>query len=129
MAKRPSSNPTLSRLDRPITKQSVAYRKSAGLEKKLAKRTGGYVTTGSGNKNEKGDVRKRGITRLEHKATQKKSFSITREMLDKITLAAMGHDEIPAVVVEFLDAKGNTLHEVAVIPTQSLLELLDDRTS
>jgi hypothetical protein len=111
-----------------VRKQSVAYRKSPSLEKKLAKRAGGYVTVGSGNKNEKGDVRKRGIARLEHKATQKKSFSITRDMLDKITNAAIGHDEVPAVIVEFLDDKGSTTYEVAVIPTQDLLDLLDDGT-
>jgi hypothetical protein len=129
MPSRPSDSPLLSRLDRPDRKQSVAYRKSKKLEKGVAKRTRGYVTTGSGNKNEKGDVRVRGVARIEHKATQKKSFSITREMLDKIVNAAIGHGEIPAVVVDFLDARGNSIQEVAVIPLSDLLELINDRTA
>jgi len=126
---RPPKNPHLDRLDRPERRQSTAYRKSKKLEKRTAKKTGGYVTIGSGNKNEKGDVRIRGIARIEHKATQKKSFSITREMLDKIEHASMGHGEIPAVVVEFLDERGNSIKQVAVIPFQDLAELINDPTT
>lgn len=118
-------NPILSRLDKD-SKQSSAYHASPNLEKKLAKRVKGYRTTGSGNKREKGDIRLRGKTRIEHKATQKKSFRVTKEMLDKIEFAARGCDEIPILVVDFLNERGkSTGTEIACVPLQDLLDLLD----
>lgn len=121
-----SQNPILDRLEQK-GKQSKAYHASSGLEKKLAKKVGGYRTSGSGNKLEKGDVRLRGVMRLEHKATQNKSFSVTREMLEKIELAARGCDEIPILVVEFLDERGaSTGIQVAITPLRDILDLIDD---
>ncbi len=123
--KRLGQNPILDRIDQD-GKQSRAYHASPKLEKKTAKRVGGYVTTGSGNKREKGDIRKRGVTRIEHKATQHASFRVTLEMLEKIELAARGCDEIPILVVEFLDDRGHSIEkEIAVLPWSDLLNLLD----
>lgn len=122
-------NPILDRLERQ-SKQSKAYHASPKLEKGLAKRLKGYRTSGSGNKKEKGDVRVRGITRVEHKGTQAASFRVTKEMLDKIENAGRGCDEIPVLVVDFLDARGNSeRREIAVLPFQDLLDLLDDGSS
>lgn len=121
-------NPILARLDKKNT-QSKAYRASPNLEKKIAKKVGGRRTSGSGNQREKGDVRKNGVTRIEHKATQKKSFSVTREMVQKIELASMGCDEIPMVVVEFLDERGASNGEpLAVVRLQDILDLIDGST-
>lgn len=118
-------NPILDRLERKNS-QSKAYRASPKLENKLAKRTGGYRTSGSGNSHEKGDVRLRGITRMEHKGTKHSSFRVTKDMLDKIELASRGCDELPVIVVDFLDERGNsTGQEIACLPMQDLLELLD----
>lgn len=123
--KRRPQNPLMDRLEH-RGKQSKAYHASSGLEKKLAKAVGGYRTSGSGNKREKGDVRLRGVVRIEHKATQNKSFSVTREMLQKIELAARGCDEIPILVVEFLDERGHSTGiKVALTPFQDILDLLD----
>lgn len=122
-------NALLDRLDH-AAKQSKAYHASSGLEKKLAKKVGGYRTSGSGNKREKGDVRLRGQLRIEHKATQNKSFSVTREMLEKIENAARGCDEIPLLVVEFLDERGKpTGTQVAIVPLQDILDLHDVATA
>ena len=111
-------------------KQSKAYHASRGLEKKIAKDVGGRRTTGSGNKLEKCDVRLNGVLRIEHKATGNKSFSVTREMLEKIELAARGCDEIPILVVEFLDERGkSTGIKVAITPFQDILDLIDDASS
>ena len=125
---RPSraQNPILARLARD-QKQSKAYRASPKLEKNLAKRTKGYRTAGSGNKKEKGDVRVRGIARIEHKATQHASFRVTKEMLDKIENAGRGCDEIPILVVDFLNERGETeQREIAVLPFKDLLDLIND---
>lgn len=124
-----SQNPLLDRAEH-RAKQSKAYHASRGLESKLAKDVGGRRTTGSGNKNEKGDVRLSGVLRIEHKATGNKSFSVTRDMLEKIELAARGCDEIPILVVEFLDSRGNSTGiKVAVTPFQDILDLIDDASS
>lgn len=119
-------NPLLARLEHKA-KQSPAYHASAGLEKGLAKRTGGYRTAGSGNKNEKGDVRVKGIARIEHKGTQHDSFRVTKTILSKIEKAARACDEVPILVVDFLDKAGKTTgQEIACIPMQDLLDLIDD---
>ena len=126
---RPSrtQNPILARLERD-GKQSKAYRASPKLEKKLAKRAGGYRTSGSGNQKEKGDVRVKGVTRIEHKGTKNQSFRVTTEMLEKIELAARGCDEIPIMVIDFLDDRGRSFQkEIAVLPFKDLLDLLHDK--
>ena len=97
-------------------KEKAGHRRSPRQERELAKRTGGKVTRGSGNGNEKGDVRVKGIARIEAKTTTKKSFSITKEMLDKIEDAAVSSNELPAIVVEFIDQQGKKEKEVAVVP-------------
>jgi hypothetical protein len=101
----------------------IAQQRSPELEKEAAKKFGGYLTTGSGNKGIKGDVRVRGILRLEHKCTEKKSFSITREMAEKIEQAGLANDEIPALQIEFLGPTGRVLNKLAVIPLD-VLEML-----
>lgn len=118
-------NPLLDRIEH-LGKQSKAYHASKGLEKALAEKVGGRRTAGSGNKKEKGDVRLNGVLRIEHKATQKKSFSVTLEMLEKIELAARGCDEIPLLVVEFLDERGvSTGYKIACVPFQDIMDLID----
>jgi Holliday junction resolvase len=82
----------------------------------LAKRVGGKTVRGSGSGNEKGDVRVHRVCRIEAKTTNKKSFSVTREMLDKIETAAVCYGELPALIVEFND-EGRKVGEVAVVPT------------
>lgn len=121
---RPQS-PLLSRLEHQ-GKQSKAYHASPKLEKKLAARTRGYRTTGSGSKLEKGDIRVKGVTRIEHKGTGAKSFRVTKEMLDKLENAARLCDEIPIFTVDFLDNRGRSKgNEIAVLPLKDLLDLID----
>ena len=98
------------------TRKYVAQERSPKQEKELAKKLGGRVPRGSGSGNEKGDVRVKGIARIEAKTTEKKSFSVTQKMLDKIEDAALPNGEVPAFVVEFIDSKGNPKRSVAVVP-------------
>lgn len=119
-------NPILTRLEQK-GKQPRSYWSAPKKEKKLAIRVGGRTTTGSGNKLEKGDVRKVGITRMEHKTTVRKSFSITRDMIDKIVKAGLACDEIPVIVVEFInETTGKSEGEIACLPVDDLLRLLDN---
>lgn len=89
-------------------------------EGETATRLGGRLTPGSGARDEKGDVRIKGLARIECKTTKNASFSVTRETLAKIADAACGAGEIPVLLVEFNDGKGKRLQEVAVIPSYCL---------
>lgn len=106
-------------------KPSVSHMRSPLQEAELAKRGGGRVTPGSGNQAQKGDVMKyRGCIRIEAKTTKNKSFSVTREMFNKIEDAGLPNNEIPAMVIEFIDEFGNPEAELAVVPTYAL-EFID----
>lgn len=90
-------------------------------EQQMAARLGGQPVKGSGCGAEKGDVRVKGVMRLEAKCTKNKSFSVTREMIEKIENAAMGAGEVPAITIEFIDPiTGVPTHEVAIVPTYVL---------
>jgi hypothetical protein len=121
-----NKNPLIKRLERKAS-QPKSYWQSKNNEKKLAVRIGGRKVNGSGNKIEKGDVRKVGIVRIEHKTTSRKSFSVTREMIDKIVNAGLACNEVPAIVIEFIDRQtGKSEGEVACIPVNDLVRLLND---
>jgi Holliday junction resolvase len=75
----------------------------------------------------KGDVRKKRVLRLECKCTKNKSFSVTREMVEKIENAALGAGEVPAILIEFLGPDGKPLHEVAVVPRYVLDSLASSK--
>lgn len=112
------------RLRRETEVQSPAYHRAPKQERKTAQRLGGYRTLASGSGFVKGDVRVPGVARIECKATQKKSFSITQDMLDKIEYAAMACDEVPAIIVEFMGDAETAGREVAVISVKWLEHLL-----
>lgn len=123
-----SFNPFLNRAERKGT-QSKAYWRSKGQEKDLSKRINGYQISASGAGRKKGDVFVSRVVRIEAKATQKASFSITRDMIDKITRAGLACDELPVIVVEFLDERGNRISEVAVTPLAPLELLIQERSN
>lgn len=101
--------------------KSAGYVRSRSQERELAARGDGKVTPGSGSFGQKGDIAKyNGVYRIEAKTTQKKSFSVTRDMIRKIEDAALPNGEMPAIVVEFLDELGNPEMEVAVVPVYVL---------
>lgn len=106
-------------------KQSVAYWRSFKQEEIVAKRLGAKKTRGSGSGKKKGDLYIDSVARIECKTTQRNSFSVTQDMLDKITNAAIGCDEIPAIVVEFIDGAGKRKNEVAVIPMWAFEVLIE----
>lgn len=104
--------------------QSRAYNRAPAQEREAADRLGGRTTPASGSLREKGDVRVSGILRLECKATAKKSFSVTRDMVRKITEAGELSGEIPAVEIEFLPVSGQFHGRVAVVPVYVLNQLV-----
>jgi len=98
--------------------KSPSHVRSKKQEAMLAKRGGGRLVPGSGSSYQKGDVKAyNGVYRIEAKTTKNKSFSVTREMVRKIEDAALPNGEMPAIVIEFIDERGNPEMEVAVVPT------------
>ena len=93
-----------------------SHARSRKQEREIAIRVGGSVTRGSGCGSVKGDVRLRGVCRIEAKTTKHKSFSVTREMVEKIEDAALPSGELPAIVIEFIDNTGKPCGSVAVLP-------------
>lgn len=101
-----------------------SHRRAPKMEKQLARRTGGKLVPGSGSGYQKGDVRVKGVARIEAKTTKNKSFSVTRKMIGKIEEAALPNGELPVMVVEFIDEVGNPEMEVVVTPSYVIDELI-----
>lgn len=98
-----------------------AHARSPKQEKESAERLGGKTVKGSGCGFAKGDVRIKGKVLLECKCTEKKSFSVTREMVEKIEDAACGQGELPVIEIEFL---GDRPQKLCVVPAWVLDELV-----
>ena len=103
--------------------KTISHVRSPKQEKVLAKRLGAKRVSGSGSGTEKGDVRKRGIVRVECKNTVHSSFSITFNMLDKIENAALMSDELPVIQIDFIDLGGKVRKSCCVVPTYVLDEI------
>lgn len=100
---------------------TASHRRAPKMEKSLVKRMGGTLTPGSGNQYQKGDVMKAyGTLRIEAKCTKHKSFSVTRDMIRKIEEAAVCNNEIPTIVIEFINEQGKPEMEIAIVPTYAL---------
>lgn len=89
-------------------------------EAKTAERIGGRLTARSGAGDEKGDARRQGVVTVECKSTAAKSFSITMDMIEKLENAACLRGELPVFHIQFVDAVGNTVKSVCVIPDYAL---------
>lgn len=119
---------TLPQEDNPLIGKEVKRRikKSRELEQDLAKKLSGRAQPASGSSRLpgfKGDVRKVGSWRVEHKYTNSaKSWTLKLEDLAKIVTLAMEADEYPALVVEFL-----RVHEsFAIVPLSLFLEMVHE---
>jgi len=105
-------------------KLSPSHRRAPKQEKMLSERFKGRRVPGSGSGHQKGDVQIKGVARIEAKTTKAKSFSVTRKMIHKITEAGMLHDEVPVLVIEFVDERGKPEQEVVVMPMYALEQLI-----
>lgn len=96
-------------------------------EELLAKEHGGRRTPASGSKLSKGDVNytKTGFT-IEAKTTMKRSFSITRTIIEKAKKAALTHGENWLLQVDMV---GDPTLRVAVLDYDVLMQLLREQKS
>lgn len=100
-------------------KPTPSHFRSKKQEREIATR----LVPRSGAGETKGDVRVKGVLRIECKTTKNKSFPVTLEMIQKIEEAAVSTGEMPAIVVEF-NRDGKKIAEVAVVPVYVLNELI-----
>ncbi len=103
--------------------QSASHARSPVQEKQLATKLGGERVRGSGCGRVKGDVRVKGVLRVEAKVTRHNSFSVTKEMIEKIETAAITEGELPAMLIEL-----NGGMQVAVVPAYVLEMLAGEQT-
>jgi hypothetical protein len=103
---------------------SASHNRAPAQEREIAKRVGGKVTKASGAQGEKADARVRGLVRIEAKSTIRNSFSVTKEMIEKVEAAGLGSGEVPYIEIELLGPEGKVLHRVAVIPVWGVDMLL-----
>ena len=106
---------------------TISHRRSRKQEKSLAERLGGRVTAGSGNQMEKGDVRIKGVLRIEAKTTKNRSFSVTLDMVEKIEQAAATGAELPVIAIDFISLQGKVLKSICVCPRYVLDEIVRER--
>lgn len=103
-----------------------SHARSKRQEREVAQRTGGRLTPASGAGAVKGDVRVKKVIRIECKTTKNKSFSVTREMIEKLESAAVLSGEMPVLIVEFNDGAGRKVGELAICPTYVLDTFIEE---
>ena len=97
-------------------------RRSEVMESELAKDVSGKRQPGSGNQDEKADVRVMGEWRLEHKFTDKvKGYHLKVSDLSAIIRHANMANEWPAMVISFTRLK----RKFTVIPYEVFLEMME----
>lgn len=109
---------------RPPTKKDK--RRSQELERRTAKKLDARTQPGSGNQDHaKGDVRKKGSLRLEHKFTRAKQYILKREELDKIN-GECAYGEKPVFQIDFLNPDSDRVEDSWVaIPYEDWKERFD----
>ncbi len=93
-------------------------------ECRVAKLVGGKNTPASGAKEIKGDVRLKGLLRIECKATEKSIYLLSYRVIDKIKEQALSCAELPCVQVDFI---GDISKKVYIMEMFTLPEDLINR--
>lgn len=100
--------------------------RSREQEKLVAKDLSGKVTPGSGCGNLKGDIRVEGSYRVECKNTQKNSYLLKREDIEKIEDQGITYSEIGFMVIRFnRNEEHKTDKQVVVIDYEQFKRLID----
>lgn len=104
----------------------AAYKRAPKQEKETAGRlTGGRKIPASGAKFRKCDVEVPDLARIECKATQAKSFSVTRAMMQTVAEAGLANNQLPVIEIEFVNQLGVVQEAFCVMPRDDLMLLLN----
>lgn len=110
-----SRNPFIERTER-TANLTKSHKRAPKQESEIAKLVKGRKVAASGAKDVKGDVRIKGLARIECKTTKNKSFSVTLDMIEKLEEAATLTGELPIFVIEFNDGEGRKIKDLVVCP-------------
>lgn len=106
-----------------------AYTRSRKQERETKdKLIGGRAIPASGAKFRKGDAEVPNLVRIECKATQADSFRVTKEMIGKVTNAALASNQVPFIEIEFINDKGKPIDAYCVMRRGDLTGLLNRLT-
>lgn len=95
---------------------------SRKLETGVAQDIGGYTTAGSGNQDDKADIRKIDEWRIEHKyTTSVKGFRVETNMLDSVIRHANMTGEYPGLVIDFRRLG----RRFVMVPYETFLEIVE----
>lgn len=81
-------------------KKDKRLARAPAFEADTTERVSGILVHRSGAGSVKGDVRLKGVARIECKQTARRSFSVNEAMIDKIEDAAVPANEIPIIRVQ-----------------------------
>lgn len=112
-------NPYLRRQQR-TANLTKSHKRAPKQEREIAALVRGRVTPRSGAGDQKGDVRLKGVARIECKTTKHKSFSVTLDMIEKLEMEAALAGELPVFVIEFCDEQGRKIKDMVVCPSYVL---------
>lgn len=110
--------------ERPDGKQARKRRVklSRKLETGVAQDIGGHTTAGSGNQDEKADIRKIDEWRIEHKYTKSvMGYRLETKQLDTVIRHANMTGEYPAMVIDFR----RLARRFVVLPYETFLEIVE----
>lgn len=103
--------------------RTKSHARAPAQEKRAAARLGGQQTKASGaGKFEKGDVRVRGLLRLDAKTTKHASFRVTADMIEALEASAAQSGEVPVFEIE-IDNEGSP-RSCYVIPRWALDDIV-----
>ncbi len=120
-----SRNRFMERMER-TSNLTKSHKRAPKQESEITKLVKGRKVPASGAKHTKGDVRLKGVARIECKTTKNKSFSVTLEMAEKLEHEAALAGEVPIFVIEFNDpVTGKKIKDLIVMPGYALETLLE----
>jgi len=107
-------------------KLPAAYKRAPKQEReKKEKLKGARLIPASGARFRKGDAEVPNLARIECKATQAMSFSVTRLMMRKIEDAGILNNQIPYIEIEFVNERGAVQESACVLSRHALTTLLN----
>ena len=107
--------------------QRLSRKQEKRTKDRVARATGsGFLTKGSGNQSEKGDVLCRGVIRVENKTTTKGSYSLKLSDFNKLNRACRLNGELPCFEIQFTDDSGKEKLSVVAIPARDFYDMLKE---
>lgn len=111
-----------------ISYQSASHAHAPKQEAGLVSSINARLVKASGSGYEVGDVRVKGVIRIDCKSTINNSYSLKAETMEHLQMAAMQDGEVPALQLDFLTTDGEVEQRLAIIPLWALEQLIANQS-